>query len=192
MQKYKVVTGIILAGGKSSRMGFDKGLAKIAGKTSIEHVVAALQKVTDSIIIISNNNSYDFLGHPIYKDLVNPCGPMGGIFTGLSVSKTKKNLIVACDLPFVTDGILLLLLKNSSGFEIVVPLYKNKIHPLCACYDKSVCKQFFSFILDNKLSIKKNILSFNYKLLPLDSSMQNELLNINTPEELRRVEKFYT
>ncbi len=82
-------TGIILAGGKSSRMGEDKGLVLLNGKPMIQYVIEALKGVVSDIIIISNNASYNKFGIPVYPDIIKDKGPVGGIFTGLHHSKTQ-------------------------------------------------------------------------------------------------------
>ncbi len=79
----KNYTGIILAGGKSSRMGTEKGLVEINHKKMIEYSIDQLKKVTENIIIISNTNKYNYLKYPVYEDLIKDIGPIGGIYTGL-------------------------------------------------------------------------------------------------------------
>src|SRR4051812_31899843 len=106
MENENEITGIILAGGKSSRMGYDKGLAVLNGSKMIDQVYASLKKVVDKVIIVSNTDSYNYLNVPVYQDLYKDKGPIGGIYTGLSHSTTEKNIIVACDMPFVTEAFL--------------------------------------------------------------------------------------
>ena len=77
------ITGVILAGGKSSRMGFDKGLAILNGKPMIQYVIDVFEKLGLDIIIISNSPGYETFGYPIYNDLIPEKGPVGGIYTCL-------------------------------------------------------------------------------------------------------------
>ncbi|MCK6650149.1 MAG: molybdenum cofactor guanylyltransferase, partial [Bacteroidia bacterium] len=100
------ITGIILAGGKSSRMGTDKGIVELNNKALIEYVIETLREVTDQIIIIANNNHYDKFGYEVYPDIIKEAGPMGGIYTGLFYSTTEHNFILSCDTPLLNKNIL--------------------------------------------------------------------------------------
>ena len=95
------ITGIILAGGVSRRLGYrNKALLKIGHKSVIEHIIAALAEVTEDILLITNSpGEYEHLGLPMFEDILPGSGSLGGIYTGLKVSKTHHNLIVACDIP---------------------------------------------------------------------------------------------
>lgn len=180
-------TGIILAGGKSSRMGFDKGLMEINGKNSIEKVVEALEPITERIIIISNNDAYKYLGLPVYKDIVKGKGPIGGIYTGLTYSETEINLVVACDMPLVNEELLQHILNEADYFEIALPTTKEKLHPLCAYYTKHIAKHLKNLLLNDILKMQEAIQFFHYKKIPLNTSSES-LMNINTLEELKQIQ----
>ncbi len=180
--KHKV-TGIILAGGKSSRMGFDKGLAQFKGKKMIEHVLDVLQEVTNEIIIVANSDSYNFLGYPVYRDLVKEVGPLGGIYTGLHYSSTQKNIVVACDMPQLSTKVLNSLLVND-GFEIVLGKLGGRLEPLCAYYEKAIQLSLKDLIDSNSLSMQRAVKSFRTKVVEIDESESGSLKNINTPQDL--------
>lgn len=186
-------TGIILAGGKSSRMGFDKGLAEINGKTSIEYVYDTLKKITGRIIVVANNDAYDFLGLPVYEDILKGYGPLGGIHTGLTVSDTKKNLIIACDMPFITEKLLQHIIDETGNYEIALPVAEDEIHPLCACYTKQITVYLQNLMMNKILKMKKIIQFFDFKKISLDDKFDfyspELLMNINTIEELNKVQK---
>lgn len=184
------ITGIILAGGKNSRMGTDKGLLKIDGKNIIERIIEELKKTVDEIIIISNQKKYDYLGFKVYNDIIKNCGPMGGIHTALTYSETKKNLIVSCDMPFLSKNIFDIIVNSSSKCDIAIPEHDGgKLEPLCAIYSKS-CLDTFAKLIENEdwklknalkyFSVKKN--SFIKNKLP-----KNCFLNINTSEEYQTI-----
>ena len=105
-------TGIILAGGKSSRMGEDKGLVLLNGKPMIQYVIEALKEVVSDIIIISNNASYNKFRIPVYADLIKDKGPVGGIYTGLYHSTTELNFCISCDVPMISSDFILWLLNK--------------------------------------------------------------------------------
>ncbi len=110
------ITGCILAGGQNSLMGYDKALLKIGKLAVIEHVAQALQPAVNNIVLIANQPAkYEFLNFAIHNDIYPNCGALGGIYTGLNVSHTFKNIFVACDLPFVSKRLLEFLVEKMNG-----------------------------------------------------------------------------
>lgn len=95
-------TGIILAGGKSQRMGTDKWLLLLKGKPFISHIYEAMKPIFgDNIVIVSSNPEYDKYGYKRIEDLISNKGPVGGLYTALKQSKTKFNLVLSVDVPLV-------------------------------------------------------------------------------------------
>ena len=182
------ISGFILAGGKSSRMGSDKGLIEFAGRPMIEHSILALKPLCSSIQIITNNNEYRDLGYSVHHDLIKDKGPLGGICTALSLSKTRLNLIITCDSPFVTSDLLSHLIEQSEGFDAVVPLFNDRVYPLTAVYAATCYTAFNKRLIENKLRVKDAIKFMNTKQIELDENLPffNEkiLANLNTLKEL--------
>src|SRR4030095_5655209 len=131
------ITAVILAGGKSSRMGTDKGMMNFRGKEMISYVIDAVQPLTYRLFIVANTSEYMKFGFPVYQDLFKECGPIGGIFTALTSSTTTWNLIVACDMPFINSDILMPLINARNGFDLIMPRHKGQPEPMCAMYNKS-------------------------------------------------------
>lgn len=179
------VTGVVLAGGKNSRMGLDKGLLVVQGKKIIERTIEAMKAEVDEIIIISNGNNYEYLGYKVYKDIVKNCGPMGGIFTALSYSKTEKNFVVSCDMPFLSKELVSFIIENSDDFEISIPQHGEKLEPLCAVYNKSCRERFEVFLQRKELKLHDALRHFKVKQIsvPETISARNCFENINTPTE---------
>lgn len=124
-------TGIILAGGHSSRMGENKALLKIGGRTVIERIADQLASVSAEMIIVANNQEdYQFLGLPMVSDHWKGKGPLAGIHAGLLASNTQNNLIVACDMPFISVELGKILLKELDVRQAAVPEIKGRLHPL--------------------------------------------------------------
>ena len=140
------ITAFILAGGKSQRMGTDKGLLPLAGKPFVSHICEAVKSIVgENIVIVSSNADYDFLGYKRIEDLVSDKGPVGGIYTALQYSRAKLNFILSVDAPLVSAELLLWILENKNdcyqhgsliylkGTRIIIfsdnsdnTLYKNK------------------------------------------------------------------
>lgn len=184
------VTGFILAGGKSSRMGTDKGLLLLNGKPMVEYVIDTLSKIVSNVIIISNNEEYKQFDLEVLPDLIEDKGPVGGVFTALSYSSTETNICVSCDTPFVTEKLLNLLIKNSANFDVTVSSYKNKIHPLIGVYKKKA-KSTFKRSLDNeqlKLGLVNKELDYNVVNVDENEIVELNFYNINTQADLKTME----
>lgn len=184
-------TGIILAGGKSSRMGFEKGTAMVQGKQMIEWAIEALQPVCRHLLIVSNSDLYQNMDLPVYEDIYKDSGPLGGIYTGLNHSTTNSNLILACDMPFVTPQVLQSLLDEAHGYEIVVPSVEGKLQPLCAYYHKEISGRLEDFIQQKTLKMQLVIRQFYYKEWNVEQAGfdAHVLANINSPSELEQSQK---
>lgn len=172
-------------------MGFDKGLLEVNGKKCIEYVVDALSAVSDQIIISANSDSYNYLNLPVYEDTIKDCGPLGGIYAALSVSQTEKNIIVACDMPFVSVELLKFFIEQPEGYQIAVPVTDGKIHPLCGCYAKHIVPQLKTLLQNKVFKMQTVLKSFNTKEIVLDASLSfytpKLLANINSQQELSQV-----
>ncbi len=129
------VTGIILAGGKSSRFGSNKALTRFEGDRLIERLCRAVGSVTGRMMLITNTPAdYAFLKLASRKDLVPRCGPIGGIYTALRSVQTPLCLCVACDMPFIRPEFLEYMIERSPGYDAVVPVNDGRVEPLCAVY----------------------------------------------------------
>ena len=96
-------TAIILAGGKSKRMGFDKALMEVRGQPIVGLIIKQLRKVFDDIIVVTNNpDGFSSLDVTITEDILSNSGPLGGIHAGLMLSKSKYAFLTACDMPIIS------------------------------------------------------------------------------------------
>lgn len=184
-------TGIILAGGKSSRMGVNKALLEINGKTVIETICDELDSIVNNIIIVTNSfEDYQFLGRKMVKDEWREMGPLAGIHAGLSASETKLNLIVACDMPFISAELGNILLEQLLAYDAVVPEISGQLHPLFAAYQKDVKKEIENALEQNKLRIRGIFQHLHVKMLNetelknLDYNIDEaDIFNMNHPNE---------
>ena len=131
------VTGIILSGGKSKRMGKNKALLKIGDKTIIELIHDKMSEIFKEVIVISNEPElYDFLGTKIYEDIHPGRGPISGIHSGLVNSTTDKNFVISCDMPLVKSELINFLLEVKSEKEVILPENNDYMQTLCGIYNK--------------------------------------------------------
>ncbi len=134
---YKDVTGIILSGGKSSRMGVNKSLLKVGEITIIERVRNFMQSMFGELILITNEPvDYKFLNIPIYEDLFKHKGPLAGIHSGLTHSSTEENFIISCDLPFITEETIKYIVEFKTEKIITVAKADGYIQQLAGKYSK--------------------------------------------------------
>ncbi|MED3571177.1 molybdenum cofactor guanylyltransferase [Cytobacillus praedii] len=190
-------TGIIMAGGKSSRMGKNKALLKIGGKTVIEHIAAELEKTVADLMIVTNTlEDYQFLNLPMVEDEWKGKGPLAGIHAGLKASKTDKNLVVACDMPFVSSKLGEILLGYLDEYDAAVPNISNQLHPLFAAYRKEVHEEISYSIQKQELRIRPFFQKINTKIV-LEEDLQmlqfpyqdHHFFNMNHPEEFEEALK---
>ena len=183
------ITAIVLAGGKSTRMKSEKGLVDFKGKNLIEYVLDSISCVSDKIIIITQNLAYETFGFPCIPDFYNDKGAIGGIYTGLTSSSTQKNLVLGCDMPFMSATILNMLIKNINDEDVLLTEHLGKPEPLCSIYDKNCITYIKSMIEQNQLKVTSAIAGLKSRLISFDNEdwiVGNEFTNINSVEELNK------
>ena len=181
------VGAIILAGGKSSRMGADKGLLLLNGKPMVAHVMDTIKQITDDIIIISNNAAYEVFGVPVYEDLIKDAGPLAGIYTGLMNSKHDKNIVVSCDVPFVSEKLLHYLIHSCKNYDVTIPVKNNKTHQVIGIYDKKCMPIFKNELDNNQRKMKVALEKINLNIVDANQFDEKEFTNINTSTELKNI-----
>jgi molybdenum cofactor guanylyltransferase len=135
------VTGVILAGGQSRRMGRDKAFLPFGKGLLIERVIEVVQQVIEDVILITNTpEQYQHFGLPMFSDVIPQAGSLGGIYTGLVSAKTPHSLCLACDMPFVKPEFLRLLCDTAAEADVVIPRNAEDFQPLCAVYSQ-VCRE---------------------------------------------------
>ena len=134
------ISGFILVGGASSRMGTDKALLKFDGQTFIERIATELSEVTNSIALVGRINENFDLTLPVVPDVYERWGALGGIHGALAACQSPWALVVACDLPFVNRSLFAHLAKLREDFDAVAPIQvDDRPQPLCALYARTPC-----------------------------------------------------
>ena len=134
---YNDITGIILSGGRSFRMGENKSLLKIGDKPVIEHVTDLMKSLFTKVILITNDpDEYKFLKLEMYADIFIRMGPLAGIHSGLTHSWTIKNFIISCDIPLMTAEMIKYLVEFKTDKPITIAKADGFIQQLCGAYDK--------------------------------------------------------
>jgi molybdopterin-guanine dinucleotide biosynthesis protein A len=184
----KQLTGIILAGGKSSRMGTDKAFIRFKGKMLIEYPITLLKPICNEILISANSEEYRCFGFDVVYDEFPGYGPVGGIFSSLSHSSNEWNFVTGCDTPNLSNQIITRLLAESEGYDCVVPEYGGKLEPLAALYNKKCMPKFAEGINEGQLSLRKVLHQLNCHYVDVaDLTESNPVLfsNFNTPADIK-------
>lgn len=182
---------IILAGGKSSRMGQNKALLKINEKTNIERIQETLKLRFDDIILVTNEpEEYSFLELKMAADHYPGMGPLAGVHAGLLASDYDINFIVACDMPFVSVELANVLVNQCRDYDAVIPVINGKQQPLFSVFKKAAAAKVAERIETGQLRMKHlleqlNVLYVTEKELQMYSTMDLEkvFFNMNHPHE---------
>jgi molybdenum cofactor guanylyltransferase len=187
------MTGIVLSGGKSSRMGKEKGLCLLQGKPLIEYSIELLKQFCETIKISSNNADYDYFGHQIVKDKITGIGPAAGIYSCLLASGDNENFVLSCDTPMVSIELIRVILSDDiKNRDALIPVYNGFPEPLCALYRKSCLPAFAESIKDGQYKIQDILKKVNVNFVELTQSDSIihplSFTNVNTPEDIRKLE----
>ena len=194
--KIEGVTGIILAGGSSSRMGRNKALLEVDGIPIITRTYRTLASLFHEVIVVTNSpQDYVFLPCRKVPDIFPGCGSIAGLHSALAHSSTSHTFVTACDLPFLDPAIIRYLcdIRNEGyDYDAVVPLSVGGQEPLHAVYSSS-CKDVFENAIQKCERKILDILGrMNIRLvtnveLQSAGGQTKSFLNVNTPEEYERI-----
>jgi len=179
------ISGIIIAGGKSSRMGFEKAEIVYRKQTFLTGAIALLENFTTDIII-SGHHKID-VNYPVIEDEIKNCGPIGGLWSCMQHIKHQKTLIIPIDMPLLNFEVIDYLLKNADANQNINVLKSGPhLHMLTGLYDLNILP-----LLENQISLKNYKLRDLLKLTPskvIDcKQFASNLININRPEDLKKI-----
>ncbi len=185
MTDKKDITGIILAGGKSSRMGSDKGFISLNGIPFISLIIKTVKPFVNDIIIVSNNPDYDIFNLKRVEDIIKDAGPLAGLYSALYHSETEKNLVLSCDVPLINSAVLNKLIEAFDPEKDVVQLQsRGKTMPLIAIYKKHCMLQCLHLLQEGERRLRKAVMQLNTKTVVLDPDLEQYVRNINTKSQL--------
>ena len=180
------INAYILAGGKSSRMGEEKGLVVYNGKPLIQYVMDAVLPITEKIVVVSSHKSYEQFGYPLLADQIGGLGPAGAIDTLLHHSDTASNLVLACDMPYIDTVSLNSLIDLHKG-DITVPLYHHYPEALLGIYNTSCKLKWHDLIAQGVLKLSELLSHFAVTFADGEKLTQqnpNLFRNLNAKDDL--------
>ena len=181
------IPAYILCGGKSSRMGQDKGLVTLQKDEFITHIISNLKPITDSIVLVTQNEGYRRFGLPVIQDIYAEKGPLGGIHAALQHTQESQILVFSCDIPLLKSYVIEELIRFKNSADIVFAKTEKQWHPLIGIYAKTLLPVVEEHLNQNKLRLIDFIKEHKYKAVNFKDDAA--FTNINTPEILARVEK---
>ncbi|MFH0879166.1 MAG: NTP transferase domain-containing protein [Lentisphaerota bacterium] len=185
--------GLVLTGGKSTRMKTDKAALVYQGKPQSARTFALLSEVCEKVFLSNRRDQESLEGHrgwPQIHDAVDVRGPMAGIITALQTHPDKSWLIAACDLPFLDRPTLDFLIRHRNPAKMATAFtsaHDGLPEPLCAIYEPSSLPRLLDFISRSVYCPRKAMMQSDVHLLPPQNPVA--LDNVNFPEEYEETRK---
>ncbi|HYI92101.1 MAG TPA: molybdenum cofactor guanylyltransferase [Bryobacteraceae bacterium] len=178
------VSGYVLVGGRSSRMGTDKALIIYHGQTLAGHIASELSTIAGTVSLVGDPGRYAGLGYTVVRDEYPGAGPTGGLVTALRASRTRWNLVAACDLPEVSAAFFGLLLNRIRSLDVraVIPVTPDgRRQVLCAAYRSDACAVLGRAFESGETKLQAAISQLDADYWRIESDKLS--VNLNTPED---------
>ena len=189
------VSAVVLAGGKSQRLGMDKSLLRFEGEWLLQHILSQLATLSNDLLVVaSDGEKLASLQVPIVPDARPGTGPLGGIYSGLQSMRCERGLFVACDMPLLNVQLLQYMIQLSPAFDVVIPRVGDETEPLHAMYSKA-CLHPIADLMDGG---QRRIIHFFDRVRvryiereEIEAFDPDHLsfFNINTPADLQRAQE---
>jgi molybdopterin-guanine dinucleotide biosynthesis protein A len=187
------VSGIILAGGASERLGRDKALIQLWGRPLIAHVAAKLALIVAKVVVVTNEpERYAFLGLDSVPDIYPGIGTLGGLHAGLSAVQSAYGLAVGCDMPFLSVGLLRYMIAQAPSHDVVMPRIGQYYEPLHAIYARRCLPAIEQAIAAGRWRLLSSLegARIHYveeEVVDRYDPQHLSFFNVNTPSDLERL-----
>ncbi|MCP1187042.1 molybdenum cofactor guanylyltransferase [Paenibacillus sp. 1781tsa1] len=192
-------TGIILAGGLSSRMGTNKAMLELNGSAVLQHVTKAMRPAVSRILVAAGPHvmTYSAMGYDCVQDHYPGKGPLAGLHAALEASDTDSNLVCACDMPLLQtsffDGIKKLV-ESHNSYSAIVPRVDGHVHPLAGAYHKRVLPDLEQCLMQDHLRVMRWLEEIGCRYVEVEEleragvhQVAMQMSNMNTPEEYEHI-----
>lgn len=192
------MTGLIIAGGKSRRLGLDKRFLEIGGRTCLQRVLDAYQGLFDDILIVADAmEPFTSLGARVVVDLIPGRATLGGLYTGLHYAAGERVFAAAADMPWISPAAIRIVLAQAGSGDIVIPEVAGKLQPMHAVYSKA-CLPFLRTLVEGgtlKVQDLCNCPELRVHRIPQSDFLAADptlrsFFNINTPADLALAQKW--
>ena len=192
------MTGLIIAGGRSRRLGIDKRFLEIGGRPCIQRVIDAYQGLFKEILIVADaTEPFTSLGVKVVVDLIPGRATLGGLYTGLHFAAHDRVFAAASDMPWLSPAAIRVVLDQALSGDIVIPELDGKLQPMHAVYAKSCLPVLRSLVEASHLKVQDLCGRPELRVHRIPQSaftaVDPELrsfFNINTPDDLARANKW--
>jgi len=188
-------TGIILAGGRGTRLGgVNKALMEVGGRAIIDRQLEVLRPLTEEVLVVANDDALASRGLRIVRDVEQGAGPLVGLYSGLREVRTPLAIAVACDLPFLQPELLRFLIAAAAGYDVVIPRLGDLLEPAHAVYRTGCVPAMAAAIRRGERRLiaflgRLRVREVGEKELRRYDPNLRSFLNVNTPEELARAQR---
>jgi molybdopterin-guanine dinucleotide biosynthesis protein A len=189
------ISCIVVAGGRGSRLGRNKAQVVVGKKSLFQWVLHNIGFLDSEVIVVTKGNeSFPWLNeyprHRVVTDIYPERGPLVGIYTGLKASKSQYNLVVACDMPFLNQGLLSYMMQVAAGYDVVIPRFNGMVEPLHAVYSKNCLDAIEHMIEQDNLSVYRLLSLVKVRYVENDEIDRFDprhlsFFNINTEADLK-------
>jgi len=190
MNRKTELSGFILAGGKSSRMGFDKAFLLVGNKPLLQHMIEVVDPFCQTTAISGQNPDYVEFHLEMVPDVFPECGPISGLYSVLHYSSTEWNLIVGVDMPFLDEKLISYLISNIGDCDCVIPKHINGVEPLAALYHRRILPVIDTQINEGKFKLTKLLSEINTCFIDCNPMIEKNpklFHNMNTLEDYQNI-----
>ena len=183
------LNGYILAGGRSLRMGRDKGSLHFRGRPLIEGAIDLASQICARVFLVAPPERYPWLKLPRVEDAISGGGPLVGLWSALKQSDAECNLVLPCDMPFLTAQVLEDLLTRSEGVDGAVPVRTDgRRLPLPGCYRSGCLQAVERAVSAGERRMDSFFGEIRLACIPVSEYAEGAFVNLNSPDDLRRWE----
>jgi molybdopterin-guanine dinucleotide biosynthesis protein A len=193
------ISCIVLAGGRSSRLGHDKVFKTVGDRNLLDLVIDRVIPLSrETILVAASNNSLArsdrYPALKIVTDIQPGKGPLGGIYTGLLASKSWHNLVVASDMPFLNAGLLRYMIQVATDYDLTVPRVGDLVEPLHAIYTKNCLEPIEGLLRHGELPVRQLLTMVRTRYVDAEEIERFDpehlsFFNINTKADLLKAEE---
>jgi molybdopterin-guanine dinucleotide biosynthesis protein A len=187
------VTGVLLAGGKSRRMGEDKRFLLVGEQTLLDRGLAVLRSIFQEVLVVIAQDSLplNVVNARVVRDLLPNCGSLGGVYTGLKEATTPYIFVAACDMPFLNPSVIAEFTSRRATVDIVMATLATQLHPMHALYGKGCLTAMEQMLVSGQLKIQDLALNPSLRVQQITEEdvrstdpAWRSFHNVNTPADL--------
>jgi len=190
MKNIPEISGFVLAGGKSSRMGTDKALMEIDNEPLLGRMIRLMEPFCHSVAISGFKADYLRFNKEIVPDLTSGIGPVSGIYSVLKFSNSDWNLVVSVDTPFLNNDFFELLISDLGDFDCIIPQHNSGVEPLAGLYNKHILPEIDAMIKNGDYKLMNLLAKLNIRYLDCNPLIQKHLrlfMNLNRMEDFESI-----